>query len=199
MRRILLMLVSVVVLLSPAGVQASADREADHKELTALRETTQKAINTMNFDILKPYLVSDNLTVITVDGKKYESLTAFRDYWNQLFQTKAFGLDRIEVNPVADGPTDFLADTVGVCHGTSNDRYFFKNGEIRVMPERWTAVVVKDNGQWKVSRIIFSANILDNPVVTALQQETGKVIAIAGLAGLTIGAAVMWLIGRKKA
>lgn len=198
MRRMLLMLVAVLVLMAPAGVRAADDREADHKELTALRETTQKAINTMNFDILKPYLVSDNLTVVTVDGKKCESLSAFSEYWNKLFRTKEFGLDRIEVKPVADGPTEFLSDTVGICHGTSNDQYYFKSGDVRSMPERWTAVVLKDNGVWKVSRIIFSANILENPVVTAVQQETGKAIAVAGLAGLVLGILAGWLLGRMK-
>lgn len=198
MRRIVLAFLTTGVLLLPGCVQAAVEREDDHKELTALRETTRKAINTMDFDTLKPYLIGDSLTVITVDGKKVTSLEGFRDYWSKLFHTKEFGLDKIEVNPVADGPTEFLSDTVGVCHGTSTDKYFFKNGDVRSMPERWTAVVVKDDGGWKVSRIIFSANILENPVVTALQQETGKIIGVCGLGGLAIGVLVTWLLLRKK-
>ena len=103
--RKLMAIIGVVVGINFACVQAAVQHDEDHKSLTALRETTREAINTRNFDMLKPYLVSENLTVITVDGKKCESLAAFRDYWSKLFEVKAFGLDRIEVNPVADGPT----------------------------------------------------------------------------------------------
>lgn len=66
------------------------------------------------------------MTVITVDGQKFVSLDAFRDYWTKLFENKTFGIDKIEVKPVADGPTEFLSNDVGVCHGTSNDSYYFK-------------------------------------------------------------------------
>jgi hypothetical protein len=184
------------------SVQSDQSHKKDHEDLTNLRETTVKAINTRSFDLLKPYLLENNLTVITVDGQKFASLDAFRDYWTKLFDNKSYGIDRIEVKPVADGPTEFLADTVGVCHGTSNDSYFFKNGEVKVMPERWSAVVIKDKGVWKVSRIIFSANILDNPVVTTIKDDIQKFVVIAVLAGalvgVVIGALGMSMI-RKKA
>lgn len=186
---------------TPAS-DANQVHKKDHEDLTKLRETTEKAINERNFDLLKPYLVQNNLTVITVDGQKFSSLDAFRDYWTKLFENKTYGLDRIEVKPVADGPTEFLCDTVGVCHGTSNDSYVFKSGETKIMPERWTAVCVKDGGDWKVSRIIFSANILDNPVVSAAKDELQKFILISAGAGLVIGIAIGALgasMSRKKA
>ncbi len=70
------------------------------------------------------------------------------------------------------------------------------------MPERWSAVVIKDNGVWKVSRIIFSANILDNPVVTTIKDDIQKFVIIAvlcgALVGIVIGALGMSMI-RKKA
>lgn len=70
------------------------------------------------------------------------------------------------------------------------------------MPERWSAVVVKDGGTWKVSRIIFSANILDNPVVTTIKDDIQKFVIIAVLAGALVGIAIGALgasMMRKKA
>lgn len=189
---------------TPPGAAATPDQvhAKDHIDLTKLREITEKAINTRNFDTLKPYLVKDSLTVITVDGQKFVSLDAFRDYWTKLFENKTYGVDKIEVKPVADGPTEFLCDTVGVCHGTSNDTYYFKSGETKVMPERWSAVVVKDGDTWKVSRIIFSANILDNPVVTTIKDDIQKFVIVAVLAGAVVGIVIGALgasMMRKKA
>ena len=190
--------------LGTPNTEATADQAhtADHAELTKLREITEKAINTRDFESLKPYLQKDNLTVITVDSQKFDSLDKFKQYWSNLFENKTYGIDRIEVKPVADGPTEFLCDTVGVCHGTSNDSYVFKNGDVKVMPERWTAVVIKDDGKWKVSRIIFSANILDNPYVTTIKAETQNFITIAAVAGAIIGILIGALgmsMMRKKA
>lgn len=71
-----------------------------------------------------------------------------------------------------------------------------------MMPERWSAVVVKDGGTWKVSRIIFSANILDNPVVTTIKDDIQKFVIIAVLAGALVGIAIGALgasMMRKKA
>ncbi len=70
------------------------------------------------------------------------------------------------------------------------------------MPERWSAVVVKDGGIWKVSRIIFSANILDNPVVTTIKDDIQKFVIIAVLAGALVGIVIGALgatMMRKKA
>jgi hypothetical protein len=199
MRQVLFMMMTLVIWLNPVGAWAEDARRADHDTLKALLKTTQQAFNTKNFDLIKPYIAKEHFTVITIDGNKFESLEAFRQYWNDILKNNKTGLARIEVNPVADGPTEFLADKVGICHGTSNDRYFFTSGDVLTMPERWTAVVLNEDGVWKVSRIIFSANILDNPVLTSTKDALQKFILLAALAGLLVGAFGMWLFRCRKA
>lgn len=198
MRRFLLVVISVFIWLTPAGSWAEEARKADHDALKMLLKTTQQAFNTKNFDLLKSYIAKDGFTVITVDGNKFESLEAFRSYWIDVLKNNKTGIERIEVNPVADGPTEFLAENVGVCHGTSNDRYIFTSGDVRIMPERWTAVLLKEGGIWKVSRIVFSANVLDNPVLTATKGVMQNYIIWAAIAGLLIGALGLWLFRCKK-
>jgi LPXTG-motif cell wall-anchored protein len=200
MRKSSILILPVVMSIASAAWAevGAADRSADHEALKKLLVTTREAINTEKFDTLKPFLAKDNLTVVTVDGQKLQSLDAFQDYWKKLFENKVTALDKIMVNPVPDGDTEFLSENVGICHGTSNDQYFFKDGSVRSMPERWTAVIVKEGPVWKVSRIIFSANILDNPVITAVKDSTQNLILIAAAAGLLLGAAGGWLLGRKK-
>ena len=179
-----------------AAIEPTGDpHKKDHEQLTALRKTAEEAINSKNFDLLKPSLVPGDFTVITVDGQKLQSLDAFAAYWKSLFNDR--GLDKIVVHPVADGPTEFLADNVGVCHGTSNDEYYFKSGDVRAMPERWTAIMLKQGPDWKISRIVFSANILDNPVLGVLAQKLQIGIAIAAVLGFVLGALSGWLMARS--
>jgi hypothetical protein len=195
----LIIMTSFFLCMASVGVWAEGDRKADHAELTQLLKITQNAFNTKNFDLLKPYIAKDTFMVITIDGNKLESLEAFRTYWNDILKKNKTGLEKIEVNPIADGPTEFLSDTVGICHGKSDDRYFFTSGDVRTMPERWTAVLLKEAGTWKVSRIIFSANILDNPVLTGTKEALQQWIIWAGLGGLFAGALAIGLVCRKKA
>jgi len=199
MRKISMLILPVAMSIgTTAWAAVSESRTADHDALKKLLVTTSTAINTQKFDTLKPFLAKDNLTVITVDGQKFGSLDAFQDYWKKLFENKITNLDRIEVNPVPDGDTEFVSENVGICHGTSNDKYYFKGGDVRTMPERWTAVVLKEGPTWKVSRIIFSANIMDNPVVTALKDRMQNYLLIAGACGLLLGGVTGWLLGQKK-
>lgn len=199
MRRFLLVVISVFIWLTPVSSWAEEARKADHDALKGLLKITQQAFNTENFELMKNHIAKDNFTVVTIDGNKFESLEAFRTYWNDILKKNKTGLERIEVNPVADGPTQFLAENVGICHGTSNDNYYFTSGDVRTMPERWTAVLLKEEGAWKVSRIIFSANVLDNPVLTGTKDAMQNFILLAALAGLAIGALGMWLFRCKKA
>jgi len=184
---------------SVALAAATADHAKDHEELSALRETAKSAINNRTFKDLRPIIVKENFSIITVDGQKITSWEDFAKYWNGLFENKEFGLKSIEVNPVADGQTQFLADGVGVCQGTSEDKYTFLKGEVRTMPERWTAICVKEDGKWKIARFVFSANVLDNPVISAIKNEMQLTAWMAGIIGLIAGGLGMWLFTRKKA
>ncbi len=198
MRHVVLFVLSIFLYLNPLHVWAEDERQADHEALKGLLRTTQQAINTKNFDLLAPHLAKDNFTVITVDSQKLQSLEEFKEYWNNLFSSKTAVLKRAEVNPVADGPTQFLSEDVGVCDGISHDKYYFKGGDIKPMTTRWTGVVLKEDGMWKVSKIIFSPNLFDNPVLDMAKQAADKIAIVAGLIGFVLGLFVMKIFRRRK-
>ena len=55
------------------------------------------------------------------------------------------------------------------------------------LENRWTATVVKTDGRWKIASYHVSANILDNPVLTAAKKSTYWAAGAALLVGLLIG------------
>lgn len=178
----------VAMLLGALPLSLSAqERENDHEALRAVLKTSKEAINTANFDLLKPILSSNDFTVITVDNRKFNSLEEFKHYWSGLFEGPDAVLSRIEINPVADEKTKFLAQNIGLVQGTSNDSYHFTDGDTRQMTTRWTAVVEKEAENWKIMSIHFSSNILDNPVLNAVKDKTQNYLIIVGLLGLILG------------
>ncbi len=142
------------------------EREADHEELRALRRTVTAAVSSKQFDLLEP-VIDDSFTVITVDNQKFEGLAAFRDYWNSLFEGEDALLNSITGEAEADALTEFLSENVGVAQGTSVNILDFKALGERELPIRWTAVVRKVDGRWRISKLHLSGNINDNPVVDA--------------------------------
>ena len=93
----------------------------------------------------------------------------------------------------------FLDDNTGVSYGVSNDRYSFLDGDVRDMKSRWSAVVQKDGGAWKLVSVHFSTNLLANPVLDAAKSSVRNAAIIAGAIMLVVGVVAGFLLGRRKA
>jgi hypothetical protein len=50
---------------------------------------------------------------------------------------------------------------------------------------------------WTIQSLHFSSNLLDNPVLSAAQMQGRIIGAIAGIAGLVLGAVGMWFFRRQ--
>ena len=59
------------------------------------------------------------------------------------------------------------------------------------MAGRWTATMIKEDGQWKLLAIHSGTNFLDNPVLNAVEKST----VYTGGGGLAVGLAVGFLVG----
>ena len=69
------------------------------------------------------------------------------------------------------------------------------------MTTSWTAVVKKDNNIWKLVKVHFSANILDNPVLDYAAEAAKRSLLITGLSAAFGGILVGFFIksGKKQA
>lgn len=193
-RRVLM--TALLVLVPVVSVNAQ-DREKDHEELRAMLKTLTEAVNSRDLDRAQP-LTHSRFAMITVDNGKFTSVEEFEAYWEGLFTGENAVLTKAELRPESDDPTEFLSEDIGVVHGTSNDVFRFVDGEERVMKSRWTAVVQKEEGVWKLSRIHFSANILDNPVLRAAQSFSYWLAGGGLILGLILGGLITYLIRRRS-
>jgi ketosteroid isomerase-like protein len=197
MKRFHLLALPFVLILLLTEVQAQDERKEDHEALRRIRETATKAINSNDFSLLAPVL-HDKFSIITVDGKKFSSLEAFRTYWGGLFSGDKHPLQKIEVDPQADALTEFLSDSTGVVQGTSTDKFHFSDGDVISMKTRWTAVLQKDKAGWKLATIHFSADLMDNPVLDIAKSFAIKAAVGGVLVGLLVGGGLMFLVGRQR-
>ena len=184
------------MLLGVGGVEAQEERAAEHEALRTLRVSFVEAVNTRDFNVLRP-LLTDSFTFITVNNKKLSGVAEMEKYWEELFVGESAMLESMTMAPESDTLTDFIAEDVGVVQGVSNDTFVFKTVGDRRMSSRWTAVVRKVDGQWKVDKVHMSGDILDNPVLDA-QVMRGNIKGAIGLAiGLIGGFFLRALLARR--
>jgi ketosteroid isomerase-like protein len=183
---------------SPApAIAQPEDRAEDHEQLIALRKQFTKALNERDFEALKP-LVTDSLTLISISNEKITGIDELKAYWEKLFVGEDSVLESFTVAPEADDYTTFLSDSVGVAQGVSHDVLEFRQVGRRELTSRWTAIVEKIDGEWKVARIHISANVLENPVLDA-KEFVGNLKAGGGaLVGLLLGLVLGALLFRRS-
>lgn len=183
----------------PLFAHAQADaRQADHDALTALRDKFAQALNQRDFEAMKP-LVTDSVTFISVSNQKVTGVDALKNYWNGLFEGENSVLKSLTVKPVADGPTQFLSETVGICQGTSQDSLDFRKVGQRELKTAWTSVVQKVGSDWKVSSVHMSANVLDNPMLKAEASVANIKLIVAAVIGILLGALGLHFLRGKRA
>lgn len=182
---------------SVLGQAQSTDRAEDHAALRVLLGKGAEALNTRNFDGLVPSL-HPNFTIITVDNQKFVGVDAFKKYYLGLFDGSNALFSKIETRLAVDEATSFLNDNTGVAYGTSQDTYHFKDGDVRTMQTRWSAVTQKEGGSWKLVNVHFSANLLDNPVLDASKSYAKKIAAGSAVIGLIVGILLMALMRSKR-
>jgi ketosteroid isomerase-like protein len=187
---------AAILLLSASGGWAQDARQQDHEELRGLLRSIAQAFNVRDFQALAAVLDRE-FSVTTVDQKRFTTMDDFRAHWEGIFKGERALVRKVTIKPVADELTRFLAPDVGLSSGTSEDTWEFADGDVRVMKVRWTAVVRKVDGRWKLTSAHVGTDLLDNPVVAAAKQGLWKVGGWLGGGGLVVGALAGLIVGRR--
>ena len=184
-----------LALVAPATSLAQDARAQDHEELRAMLRAVTKAINDKDLPALAAVMLPD-VSITTVDQQRFKTLGDFQNYWNAIFSGPTLQVRKVTLNPAVDDLTQFIDDSTGLAYGTSTDTWEFADGDVRTMKVRWSTVVRKVDGKWKVASLHVGTNLLDNPVLDAAKATAWKLAAGVGAGGLVVGAVIGWL-GRR--
>jgi hypothetical protein len=121
-----------------------------------------------------------------------------QDFYDRMFRSSNALVTSMKTEPEADILTRFVDANTGVCYGSSKDTYTMKSGKVVEMNVRWSATVVKENGEWKVAIAHVGTNFLDNPVLDGAKLLAKMAGVGAGVGGLVAGFLIGRLLGRGK-
>lgn len=183
MKRILVACL-LALCLCPAAWGQEEDPAHDH--LRALRDQTLEALNAKKLDDLVA-LCDDQIVMTTMNSDMAHGKEEVKAWFERMWTGPEAQVVEYQVTMEVDRLTTLYGEDTGVASGTSMNRFKLKDGQAYEVQNRWTATVVKKDGQWLLASFHSSANVFDNPVLAAATGFAGKLAAGVGLLAALFG------------
>jgi len=187
----------IITLFLFMGIFANAEEanKEDHDTFRKLKVVYEDAVNNNKMETLKPYLHKD-FSFVTLTNRHFNDFESFHKQW-QITREKLLkgGTYNITLKP---DYSQIVGDTA-ITKGTSTSVLVTGDSETFEFSESWTAVCVKEDGQWKVIRIHSSIDPFKNPfIVSEVKKRITKYCIISLLVGLIAGFLLKILLSKKK-
>lgn len=196
---LLALLISYQTIAATGLRAAETNREADHAALRQLRDKAAAAINNLDGKTLASCFAKE-FVFTTVNQTVITNQTQFQEFFDRMFHSSDSLVTGMKTEATADILTRFIDENTGVCYGSTKDTYTLKSSEVVTMNNRWSATVVKENGEWKVALAHVGTDFMHNPVLDRAAAFAKKLALGAGLGGLVLGILLCRLLCcRKKA
>jgi uncharacterized protein (TIGR02246 family) len=188
----------LLLLLALQGLaQAPAKEDPAHDELRGLLKQVLKAYNSQDIDQLVSHF-TDDAVVTWQNSKVTKTPKGIKEYFEEMSKGPNARVTKATVDPEVEELTHLYGNT-GIAFGKSKDYFLLNDGLEFTQNSRWTAAVVKKDGQWKVAALHICVNMFDNPVLELAVKRTGMYAGGLGLVlGLLVGVVGVGLLRRSR-
>jgi uncharacterized protein (TIGR02246 family) len=191
------LVIGMLLPLTAARAQDNKKEEPAHEELRTLRKQLVDAVNKGDMDALLTHLDKD-VVVTWMDGRVSRGPQGVKEYIKKMTKGADRKVQSYKTEAEVDELTHLYGDT-GIATGKSHDQFVLTDGRDFATDARWTASLVKSDGQWKVAAFHASTDMFDNPVLHLAMHRTALWTGIpAGVAGLVVGAGAIWLLRPRR-
>jgi len=166
-----------LAVLANLALAQSPDREADHDALRQLMKTATAAINGPDLKTLASCMARD-FVFVTIDQTTITNRTELTAYYDRLFKGKESLIAALASKPEASILTRFIGENAGYCYGTSTDAYTLKDKRVFTFNVCWSAMVVKEDGQWRIAAVHTGVDFMDNPILAARSMSFWRKLGI---------------------
>jgi uncharacterized protein (TIGR02246 family) len=189
-----LLLPSLLSLMSlPSFAQAPASDEATHNELRALRDGLLDAMRKGDIERQLTFF-HPNAVVTWHNAEVSRGRDGIRKYMTRMLQGPNKAVDHFDADVNVDELTILYGGDTGVAFGSAVEHFKMASGRNFDLPARWSATMVKENGQWLIANLHASDNLFDNPLLDSAKRTIGWTGAI----GLAVGLAIGLFVGRRR-
>jgi ketosteroid isomerase-like protein len=151
-----------------------------HNELRALKDRAVQAVNSRDEVALLKELHPDVLFT-AMDNELVRGIDGAKAYYQKMMVGAGRIVKEMSISAEADNLTTlYNGGNTGVVTGTSNADFKLMAGLEFSVPLRWTATLIRADNTWKIAGLHFSANMFDNPLMSA-SGRLSRWVAIVGI------------------
>ena len=178
---------------APPAATAPASDEATHNELRALRDGLLDAMRKGDIERELTFF-HPNAVVTWHNAEVSRGRDGIRKYLTRMLQGPNKAVDSFNADVNVDELTILYGGDTGIAFGSAVEHFKMASGRNFDLPARWSATMVKENGQWLIANLHSSDNLFDNPLLDSAKRTIGWTGAI----GLAVGLAIGIFIGRRR-
>lgn len=183
------------------------DVEAVHNSLRQVRDQIMESWQHRDIDAVLSH-VDPNIVVTWQDGAVNRGPDAIRAFYKEMLVGEQSVLADIQSTLTVDTLSILHGSDTAIAYGSVHDNMTFRHpvgasllgaGKMLALDSRWTATLVRKEGEWKLASYHVSANLFSNPVMDLVSKGAARV---GGLIGFVSGAVVVllfgWLLRRRR-
>jgi hypothetical protein len=172
----------------PVNTPDSQPLDLVHNDLRALLRGVIDAIDHWDLDKLASFF-HKNAVIVWPDATVSKGPAEMRGY----LLAKTTGSEKIveafKTQITVDELTRLYANnTMGIAFGTSLDNFTMTNGINLIVPGRWSATLIKEDGRWLIATFHSSTDLFDNPLIASARN-----LMIWVAIGCIVGGAIIGL------
>jgi ketosteroid isomerase-like protein len=165
-----------------------------HDELRTLKDRAVNAVNKHDKDALFKEL-SQDITFTFMNNDVVHGLDKVQTYYDLMLTSSSRFIEDMSLKVEADELSHLYAgNQVAVASGKADAHFKLVSGKEYDWPLRWTGTLTESDNKWSIVALHFSANAIDNPLISATNSFIYWIATGAGLAGIAIGyfLATLW-------
>ncbi len=183
------------------SVTAFADTlgtRADHDALRKLKSDVTVAANNRDYAAMQMPLHQPFMTTL-VTQDSFTDFGKLKEYFESLYTRDMLRMKNVSIAAEADDLSQIYQGTFALTKGSTKEHYELTDGRSFDMDGRWTAVSLKENGEWKLLAVHTGTNFLDNPVLNAIEKSVVWFGAGGAAVGLIVGFVFGWSFRKNRA
>lgn len=177
-------MVLCILLFSMATHAEDDPHKTDRQQLRIILTDMEKALNQQDFSQAAQYL--DESGVITYyNAEVTVGYAQAKQYFDRMLNQSNGIVKEYSLTGDVSAPAFFHGDTA-VAYGTTKEKFKLTEGLDFTLNGHWSVSLHKKAGDWKIVNLHFSANLFDNPLLSAatkMQWIIGVISFLAGIIG----------------
>jgi ketosteroid isomerase-like protein len=175
------------------GAEADA---ATHDELRQVRDALTKAVEEGDIEAQLAH-ASDDVVTTWQNNEVARGPDGLRDFLKQMDSGGERVFQGYKTKPTADDRATIYGGDTAIATGTSVPHYKYLGMEFD-LENRWTATLVKENDEWKIAAYHVSANVVNNPLLSAAKRALYWTGGVALVVGMVLGGLLTRMMSKNR-